>query len=384
MSTSNTQNTDYDDEINLVELITNLWKERVLIVSSIALSTLICLLYIFITTPIYRVSAELSPPSLAELSYLNQTEFFSVTPEQAFSEFIYVADSRDHLIGLASSNEKLIKDATDRAIDENIFEFLRKKRAIDYPNTTKKTNDFTPEKYIFSYKGIDRLALNKLIQSDLDLASKNTIILLEKRYRNSLQLQINKLERKQSLQKKLVNDKLNARKAYVLATRSDQLKKLKEALKIAQSLNLNAPSSLSRLASGSGNRQVEINADLNNNQDPLYLRGIRLLSAEINNLTNLDDSVFLDSEIRNLENQKLLLESNRELEQLQEIIKETNLNNTVSFYSKNTNNPTTPIKPKKILALIISFLLGGTIGLFIAIGRIVYKNAKEKIKSNVV
>jgi len=367
----------YDDEIDLVALIANLWREKAFIIGATIITTLLGGLYAFTATPIYKASTQLTPPSISELSFLNQTEFFNITPELAFSEFIQTVESSAHINNLTASHADLLQAATNIHINDNVFNAIGEARTINYPNTSKKTNDLSPDKYVFSYLGTDRKTLNNLISVDLAMASANTLNLVKKRYKDSLSTQIKKIERQRTLQQQSLEDQLNARKTYVLATRSDSLKRLEEALKIAKILNLKAPSSLARLASSTGNRQVEINAELNTNQDPLYLRGITLLSAEIENLKALEDTIFLDDEIRNLEAQKQLLENNRELEQLNEILTDISLENPVNFYSANINSPSKPVKPKKSLILAISILLGGMLGLFIAIGRIVYKNSKH-------
>ncbi len=368
--TVNSSSKKYDYEIDLIELIRNLWKGKWTIILSIITTTLLGGIYIFTSPSIFKVSTQLVAPSTTDLSYLNQTGLFSTSPEDVFAEFIEVIESSDHLNNLIkTSNKQVIEGALGfSANDDNIYNKITKTRKIEYPNTNKKIGTLAPEKYFFSYQGIDRNSLSTLTLSDLDLARKTAISRIHERYITTLSLQIQKMEREQILQQKRLSDKLDARKVYVIANRNDDLKRLEEALKIARSLNLNSPSSLSRLANNSSPRQVEINADLNNNENPLYLKGTTLLSAEIENLKKLEDNVFLDSEIRNLENLLLIAQNNRPLEQLKEILDKTPNNTNISFYSENINSPPNPIKPKKLLIIAISVLLGGIAGtLLIAI-----------------
>jgi len=375
---TDTNRSEYDDEIDLVELIANLWREKVVIIISTALVTLIGLAYALMATPIYKVSALLLTPTDVELSYLNQTQYFSIKPGTVHKRFVETIESNSHISQLVKNSADLIEPALELKINENIFDALDKVREIEYPNIEKKSNPLIPDRYLFNYTGVSRQKLSELVLEDLSSAKTSTLENIHIQYQTVLGNKIAQMERQQKLALNNLNDQLKARKALVLSTRKDRLKRLEEALKIAKALNLTSPSSLSRLASASITRQVEINAELNNNQDPLYLRGSKLLTAEIENLRSLEASVFLDGEIRQLESQKLLLENNRELEQLKGFLSESLNATDVTLYSQNINAPTQPIKPKKGLIVIISILLGGMLGLFIAIGRIVYKNSQNR------
>ncbi|MGH1440784.1 MAG: Wzz/FepE/Etk N-terminal domain-containing protein [Cellvibrionaceae bacterium] len=368
------KHTEYDDEINLIELISNLWGEKVVIITCIIVVTLIGLLHTLTTTPTYQVSARLLKPSAIELSYLNQTPYFSIKPDDIFSQFIERVESSSHINNLTNTNSDLIESALGIYINENTFNSLEQVRYLEYPSVQKKVNPLIPDNYLLHYKGLERQAISRLIFSDLEAAKNSTINDIHNQYKGVLGNQANKMEREQRLALNKLEDKLEARKTLALANRHDELKQLEEALKIAEALQLNSPSSLSRLASSSTSKQVEINAQLNNNQDPLYLKGTRLLGAEIDNLRSLKPTVFFDPKIRQLESEKILLEKNRELEILKELVNKDLDTTEFTLFSQNLNAPTQPIKPQKKLTVSISLLLGLMLGLVIAIGRIIYKN----------
>jgi len=368
----NEQANYHEDEIDLIELVAKLWKEKWLIIFSTIVAVILGALYAFTYTPVYKISAQLNKPTKSEIVAFNQTDFFSITVDDLFSIFIETLETNDHLNDLATNNADLLESATGIKINENIYNNLSAVRNINYPNTAKKSNDLTPDIYTISYQGINREILNKLIAADLENATKTTIKNINERYKSTLLLLSKKLQANSLLEKNSIDDRLTARKAYVLASRSDRLRELKEALKIAKALNLQSPSSLSRLAESNTSKQVEINS----NQDPLYLRGTKLLEAEIENLKNIENDVYLDIEIRKLESQKLLLQSNRQLDLLKDLLDQTALIVKASFYSKNFNSPINPIKPRKTLILVMSIFLGAILGLFIAIGHIIYMNIK--------
>jgi LPS O-antigen subunit length determinant protein (WzzB/FepE family) len=54
---------------------------------------------------------------------------------------------------------------------------------------------------------------------------------------------------------------------------------------------------------------------------------------------------------------------------------------TINFQNSSAKSPEKSIKPKKMLIVAISILLGGMLGFFVAIGRIVYKNHQKKLAS---
>ena len=58
----------YIDEIGLIELIIHLWKEKRIIIVSVA-----TILYLAITPVTYTVQAQLKKPSLGDLANINST-----------------------------------------------------------------------------------------------------------------------------------------------------------------------------------------------------------------------------------------------------------------------------------------------------------------------
>jgi LPS O-antigen subunit length determinant protein (WzzB/FepE family) len=369
----------YDDEIDLVELVVNLWNEKLLIVLSTVIVSAVSLIYVFTATPVYKSSIQVHSPSPAEVSYLNQTPHYQITPKEIFAEFLSKLLSVSHVNKIGNEHSELVSEALNLKNDENLVTNLEKIRKIDIPNIKKKTNEIAPDQYFLTYEGTNRQKMQELILADLILAKNSTLEEIHERYKNSLQLKINELSRKQQLQLEGLEVELESRKFYVLSSRKDRLIQLREAVKIAEALKIKTPTSLAKLATSSASKQVEITAELNNNQDPLYLRGTKLLSAEINSLEQLSDKVFLDEKVRQLTANQLIIANNREINQLENILSSFADNVTdIQLHSRSTNTPQTPIKPKKALIIAMGILLGGILGIFLAIARIIYKNYGQK------
>jgi LPS O-antigen subunit length determinant protein (WzzB/FepE family) len=90
--TVNTANIRHDDEIDLIELAINLWREKWIIITATIIATVIGVVIAInhekgLTTS-YKVGVQLSIPSFAELKRFNQTEFYNISGEEAFKEFI--------------------------------------------------------------------------------------------------------------------------------------------------------------------------------------------------------------------------------------------------------------------------------------------------------
>ena len=434
---SNEVQQQYDDEIDLVELISNLWKEKLIILVCTGIAIALCLIYLLITPPTYEAKVQLKMPTVADLAPLNNTQLFSlltadsvqateggftdVSPGDAFNDLLIILESDSLINKVIDSHQILIAKVLDRN-QENITSDnigAQDLFSINYPNTKNSEPSLQPSIVEVKLETKDRQAgiglLNTLVNSaeqaytnnwntkfrqlkgsTLDQLQTEYSLLdasLNERKRN----RITELKEEQALAIKLTEDELTARKSYILSTRKDRIIQLEEAIKIAEALDLQKPSTLSQLGQTNrpSNGQVEVNTEIRNDGEPLYLRGVNLLSAELSGLQNLSNETFLDSKVRELETKLMGLTNNREIEilekresnlafsaELQTITEQINKLESSQFPTElninitdsDANSPSSPIKPKKALVLIISILLGGMIGLFIAIGRIVYKN----------
>ncbi len=424
--TDTTQN--HSDEIDLVELISSLWKEKITIIVSTVVVLLIGIAYLLTTKPIYEARIQIQAPAESQLAPLNNTQIIAVTQNQAFSQFLSILESDAHRNQLIEKERDLLaklygiapEDITTEATDISLL------YKLNYPNLKKQENSLEPDIYTITIEGSDRLTISELLNKNINLAAdtlsnewegefeslKKTKIdnitsefdLLNKSVEERRANTITRLTEENLLQRKKIQDELVARKSYVLNSRKDRITELEEALKIASALNIIQPSTLSRMATQSTSRQVEVNTEIRSQQDPLYLRGSKLLAAELENLKALSKTTFLDSRIIELETELQQLKTNREVEILkarksdiafneklqtfQENLRKLSQTQfpqiSITFENSGSVSPQKPISPKKPFVLAISILLGGMIGFFIAIGRIIYKNYKAEKQVNVV
>src|SRR5699024_5614718 len=72
-----------DDEIDLIELATVLWQQKLVVIAITALVTALSIAYAYIVTPTYQTRALLKTVSEKELDEINRSELVAITPEQA-------------------------------------------------------------------------------------------------------------------------------------------------------------------------------------------------------------------------------------------------------------------------------------------------------------
>lgn len=402
-------NIQHEDGIDLVELIVNLWHEKIIIVLTIFIVASLGALYAYTTPPIYIVSAQLLLPQQSELNdYIspyepelddsNITKFYQIEPDVAFTKFLSTLANNDHIFNVAQNSP--ISNA-----EMDPIEVINEMRTIQYPNTIKKNNEMSPEIYTLNYEGENRDELISLINYDLDIAKFKTIKDINEQYTSSLEKQIGTIESLNLAKERVLDIQLKTRKSYILQARENEIARLKESLNLAKQLEIKEPTSLSKLAGINSIIDFTNNNQSNNNrnqtsdnekglQSPIekfdslsqynshlsnknYLRGERILTAEIESLQRIENNFFLDEHIIVLNNTKELLKASPLLEQLSFLLNKAKFSQDITFYSENLYAPQNPIKPKKALIIAVSILLGGIMGLFIAIGRIVYKHTKE-------
>jgi chain length determinant protein (polysaccharide antigen chain regulator) len=328
--TVNTANIGHDDEIDLIELAINLWQEKWIIITAVIIAAVIGIAIAInhekgLTTS-YKVGVQLSVPSFVELKSFNQTEFYTISGDEAFKEYI------------------------------NILEGNNK------PDKLVNTRSINPKAYLVTYISSKQDNLINEIQLDLSTANEKTLSNIQNKHNATIELIIQQLERADALAKRILFDRINTQKEFILANRESNLKNLENALRIASANGIVNPV----------NSNIAIP-----NENPLYLRGSKLLTTDIEYLKSLNDDVSFDEEILKLKKEMLLLKNNRLVEQLRSIMISDAKNDTPLFYDTIPNVQAIPEKSKKMLIIIISILLGGMIGVFIAIGRIMFKNYKK-------
>lgn len=402
MTRPTSKNNNY--EVNLIEFIVELWEEKIAIITITLLVSLLSIIYVFKATPIYSISAQITPPPETEINKYRLDQILGdfdqlptpstegthkpldakqkdstidvstlndkINPKDTFSIFLSILSSNSHISALAENNPKALKDAFGITIDDNTISNLNAIREISIPDTSKKINKLAPDSYILSISGLDREAMKTIIYQDLTLASKTTT----REIQSSISLQLEQfISEQESLKKqkiKTIKNHINARKSYLAARKEGKINELNEAYNIAQALDIKNPTSISQLSVN--NAKIELSAEFSNTPPPLYLRGTKLLAAELKELQNTPKALLTDDNLQLMKAQLVLLSSSPLIEQLKEQLESTNnREDDIRFFNPNFDMPTSPIKPQKIKIVAAGIFLGGLIGFLIATIRIV-------------
>jgi chain length determinant protein (polysaccharide antigen chain regulator) len=363
--TVNTANISHDDEIDLIELAINLWKEKWIIIAAVIIATVIGLAIAInheksLTTS-YKVGVQLSIPSLVELKRFNQTEFYNISGDEAFKEFMSILELNTHSSKVSYNKDKTDKVTSTRFKNENTLDQTIT-REITYTNTSINISSISPDIYFVSYFGNSKNSAMTLSQFDLSKAKETTFNNIRVQHNTALELKVHQLERADILTKKILRDRIDTQTEFILTSRKNNLERLENALRIARVNNIENP----------------VNTNINIlHENTLYLRGTKLLSADIDYLTSLDTDVSFDEEILALKKEMLLLKNNRLADQLNAMLIADNDLDNLLFYDAQPNIQATSEKSKKKLIIIVSVLLGGMIGLLIGIGRIIFASYKK-------
>jgi len=402
------------DEIDLAALVRSLWQQKLLIVLVTAAVTLAAGAYAFLTTAEYQVQSILRPAVIKDLDALNRTGVYELTPEQAMQRVGATLESYDSRLAFFRSNQELFEALRqpNRSLEQNFEGFNAKAFKMLQPDPKKTDNLSAYVGLQLTYpEGVDGAALvNGLVEhalqlereriaADLAVVIQNRLNQLELQisaarasYEATKESQIASLLEADSLKRAELQDELTALRQQLKTHRDNRITKLDEAIRIAKALGISKPTTPSALGEGerSGQGSV-IRTEVNNQQIPLYFMGSDALEAERNALLQRRSDDFTEPRVAKIAKELKLLENNRQVEVLnkrenedlflkklavwrEEAARLRSLNLDVSGLKlANLDQPATqplnPVKPKKLLILALGVVLGGMLGLFIALVR---------------
>jgi len=328
----------YDDEIDLFELFETLWSEKLLIAGITFICGVLGAFYAFVVTPTYRADVHLLPAEKAVMAMYNPVEYgyLEMLGVSSLSADVALKETLDQIRSVAAVVE-FIKSRSSETFNnqlESTDDELFWAAAVSASESLEVSKNKTVTQAVVAYQASDAVEayefLSKLlvwaqnrVQAQRELEISN---LIERRLEAN-DLQIQRLT--QTYERRLGED----------------LAVLEEALAIASELNITNNQSGVFVAQGEGRLQ-EANT--------LYLKGIKLLSAEIAALKErIKDSRFL-RQVRLLE---------EENQTLNDLIQIELPKGTILAIDKPARVPQNPIAPNKKLILALTVVLGILCGL---------------------
>lgn len=344
------------DEIDLRELACTLWRSKLLIIITTLLVTCIAAAYAFLSPPIYEARVRTLPPTAGDLASYNMgsqltsnaiigrpTAQFALsgikplTLKEAYDAFLQRLTS--DAVRQTFFDEAYLPangGSQSEANKEALWKQLNKRLKIDLPT---KPNEFTAE---LTLEGENPATIAKWANYYVELAKSTT--------RHDLLEDLNS----EVDQRKLgMAEQIEILREIAPNARKDHITRLESALAVAKEIGLEEPTSNSTL--------ISIDSTIGKDKDDsvLYLRGSKALKSELSQLKNRsEDDAFIPELPSLLKNQALLNSINVKPERF-----------SVARIDRAAVAPIAPIKPKKALILALGVILGGALGIFIALMR---------------
>ena len=396
-----------NDEIDLRELIRSLWDQRWIIVGITAFITLIAVLYAFLATPYYRVQSILRPVEVGVLDSLNATEVYELKPLEALARVSGGLSSYGNRLEFFQGNEDLFADlARQELTAEQAFEnFNSEAFAMLYPDPKKNQGEFVglALTYPASMDGVS--VVNEFVAfvlqrerervaSDLAVVIANRKANIEQRieaarasYQAGKEAEIAALLEKAARKKAELEDELRALRTELKIRRENRLSVLDEAIRIARSLGIRKPTTPTAMADAGQGVRTEITS----REIPLYFLGVDALEAERDVLRARTSDDFMEPRIGEIQKELDMLRHNRQVEVLQQrqdedlylselakLREEAARLEGIEFDASTlqlaridqpAQKPLKRLKPKRALILALGVVLGGMLGVFVALMR---------------
>ncbi|CAE6910834.1 regulator of length of O-antigen component of lipopolysaccharide chains [Pseudomonas marincola] len=327
-----------NDEVNLVELYRSLWRQRILIILIVGSIVCVGIAYILFSTKIYEAEYVVQPPFQGDIASLNygrggDSGLSMITVDQVYDVYV----------------KKLKSDNLRRDAFEKIFKKSSADKKELIPANAQYSNFINSIQVKFMgqdqggrYKILARTAspddsvrlVNLLAAMSAEKAKKE---LLDGVY-SDVKIKADNLE-------SLINNE----KSIARREREDEIIRLKEALKVAKSIGLANPPVLA----DDFRTEVSSSAMIGT---LVYMRGSKALEAEIENLLKrASDDPFIE----NLRSKQEKLDFYRLFS-----VNEKSVN--VFRQDGIVETPSSPVKPRSIIVLVLSLILGLVFGVFVA------------------
>jgi len=332
-----------DGQLDFRELILLLWHNKLRIILITVLCTALAVIYAFTATPVYQATAVVMPPTSADLAEYNQIadldlQSSRIKPADAFAVFRSFARSRS--LRFDFFEQYYLPEAEEQSgetFDEAEIESLWVKFNKDLNIQLDKQD------------GIEQLEISMQSTSPVRAARWTNRFLDEVLTRGRDQL-LDNLQSRVKVQTEAVTVRIEALRHEAEVQRAARMQRLKDALHLARSIELNEPPM-------SGNLVTSYQGET------AYLRGAKALEAEIAILDARDDN---DPYIEGLP----------ELQQQLAVLEKVNVmpeHLTVATVDSLAVPPVKPIKPEKKLIAAVGLLLGLMISVFWVLVRHAFK-----------
>lgn len=343
-------------EIDLVDLLRALWRERLLIAGFAIGALVLAALYIWQANEVYRSDAGYAEPSLRQIQKMVPFPLkeFELRPQMLFDEFY--AQLQSNRTRQQFFREFVWQGA--QAEDSKEFfaalaRFARSQSVAAERGVNGKLLSVT-----VSQQGSDPVHVAMLVDKYVELANDAAIRQVEQ---NFLAVRDSSIAQ--------VQHQIEGLKYEADQAREQRIAKLRSAFDTAKALGLQE-SRASQAAGAGVVRGADSATMINLVEPPLYTYGTKELAAQVEALERVKGNYFDVEKLPTLES---------ELAQLQKVT--FNGRATFSYTERDAPIPVfEPIKPRKLLILALAGVAGLIFGVFVAMIMLAFRHRNEQVR----
>lgn len=326
------------DEIDIFELIGYIWQKKLVVAVTTAIVTSIFASYAWLTTPVYEAKVFVGTPSQNDIAGLNygrgsDTGLSAFKVKDVYQIFVRNLQSESlrreffQKIYLPSLHENHRNGSQDELYD-------RFREVLSISLAAKDS----PTRFVIKTSLSDPQQAAEWAQQYAEMAGQRGKMEVIKDAKADATVKASNLEQQ-----------IAAARESTRKQREDEVARLNEALKVAKSVGLEKPPIISNTLSS------EVTAGMSGSLS--YMRGSRALEAEIDNLSKrASDDPF----VNNL----------RQREEALAFYRGLNIDpRQIEIYRQDgaIDSPDKPIKPRRMLIIILGFGMGVVLGVALAL-----------------
>lgn len=343
------------DEIDLRDLVLTLWKSRLLIIVTTLLVLIGAAAYAFLSTPVYETQAQTLPPPASGLESYNTAHQMTGPAAEGVSQRTRITDAIPVLTP-AEAYQLFLRHASSVSLRQQFFEKHYLPYASESPSEAEQASLWRRFNSILTItlprraednnlmrmtlQGEDPQLISGWLNTYLDMAVART----QAEFAENLTSAVS--QRRSSLEEQATTLRAGKRKE-----REHEIARLEEALALAESIGLEVPPTAGNLITSYSGQTT-------------YMRGANALRSELELLRNREsDDPFIE-ELPTISKRLVLLDN----------IDLSPNSIQVATIDEPARVPQQPIKPRKALILALGLVLGGMLGIFIALIRQMFRS----------
>ena len=339
---SNSKAAIYSDEFDLLELFGALWQQKWLILAVTLVTTFAAAVYAFVSPRVYEAKNYVSPPTLENIANLNYGRERSSALNPFTVDDVYKIFLRN-----------LQSESLRRAFFEENYVPASSRNAKEYEKFSKDVvisplDKEADGRWLVSIQGEDPATVATWVSQYVEMAGQRA----QHEVISNATKEASVLARNNLLQ-------IDSIRESGKKVREDTISQVREALAVAKASGLEKP----MVFTGEG--AVGLAGNMAGSE--AYMRGSKVLEAELKNLESRESNDPFIPGLRSLQSSYDFYKG----------LEAGEYNVTVYRQDGIVDQPSTPIKPKKTIVLILGVILGGLLGAAIAFVRVFILKSRQ-------